>query len=32
LMNQPISSKAIVQEFKVDFSEAYERLLNLMED
>lgn len=31
LMNQPISSRAIVQEFKVDFSEAYERLLNLME-
>ena len=31
LMNQSMSSGAIVQEFKVDFANAYERLLTLME-
>ena len=31
LMNQSVSSGAIVQEFKVDFANAYERLLTLME-
>jgi len=32
LMNQTISASDVVQEFKVDFIEAYERLANFVGD
>jgi len=32
LMNQTVSASDVVQEFKVDFIEAYERLANFVGD